>query len=105
MTDPTRVRNQPSLTTSTGLLWIGLGAVLAVICVGVLLALVPLEPVTAWVGLVLVVVLYVAMVVIRFAVRPLTRRLTALAILFGAMALVTLVCVVLIAGAAWGSLR
>jgi hypothetical protein len=104
MTDPTRVRSQPALTSSTGLIWIVLGAVLAVICAGVLLALIPLQPVTAWVGLVLVVVLFLAMVVIRFAVRVGPRRLTAMASVFGAMALVTLVCVVIIAGAAWESL-
>jgi hypothetical protein len=105
MSDPTRVRSQPSLTSSTGLIWIVLGAILAAICVGVLLALVPLQPVTAWVGLTVVVVLFAAMVVLRFAVRRGTRRLTAMASVFGAMALVTLVCVVLIAGAAWESLR
>jgi O-antigen ligase len=104
MTDPTRVRSQPALTSSTGLIWIVLGSVLAVICAGVLFALVPLQPVTAWVGLVLVVVLFLAMVVIRFAVRVGRRRLTAMASVFGGMALVTLACVVIIAGAAWESL-
>ncbi|WP_411720470.1 hypothetical protein [Mycetocola sp.] len=105
MTDPTRVRSQPALTSSTGLIWILLGAILAAICAGVLLALVPLQPVTAWVGLVLVVVLFTAMIAIRFAVRRGSRRLTAMASVFGAIALVTLVCVVMIAGAAWESLR
>jgi hypothetical protein len=105
MTDPTRVRNQPALTSSTGLIWIVLGAVLAAVCAGVLLALVPLQPVTAWVGLVLIVVLFAAMIGIRFAVRQGPRRLTAMASVFGAMALVTLICVVMIAGAAWESLR
>jgi hypothetical protein len=105
MTDPTRVRSQPALTSSTGLIWIVLGAVLAAICAGMLLALVPLDPVIAWVGLVLVVVLFAAMIAVRFAMRPGRRRLTAMASAFGAMALVTLVCVVIIAGAAWESLR
>jgi hypothetical protein len=104
MTDPTRVRSQPSLTSSSGLIWIVLGAILATICVGVLLALVPLEPVTAWIGLVLVVVLFAALIGIRLAVRPGPHRLTAMASTFGGMALVTLVCVVMIAGAAWESL-
>jgi hypothetical protein len=104
MTDPTQVRSQPALTSSTGLIWILLGAVLAAVCIGVLLALVALQPVIAWVGIALVAVLFVAMVVTRFAVRHGRRRLTAMASFFGAMALVTLVCVVTIAGAAWSSL-
>ncbi|MET4638272.1 hypothetical protein [Mycetocola sp. 2940] len=104
MTDPTQVRSQPSLTTSTGTIWIVFGAVLAVVCAGVLLALVPLGPVIAWVGLVLVVALFVAMIVVRFATHPGPRRLTAMASAFGAMALVTLACVVILSGAAWGSL-
>jgi hypothetical protein len=104
MTDPTRVRSQPSLTSSTGLIWLIFGAILAVVCAGVLLALVALDPVTAWTGLVVVGVLFAAMVGIRFAVRSGPRRLTALAGTFGAMALVTLACVILIAGSAWSSL-
>ncbi|MET1016182.1 MAG: hypothetical protein ABWX76_05155 [Leifsonia flava] len=104
MSDPVRVRNQPSLTTSTGLIWLVLGTFLATICVAVLLALVGLEPVTASVGVVVVTVLYVAMIVVRFAVRPGPVRLTSMASLFGAMAVVTLICVVVISGMAWGSL-
>jgi hypothetical protein len=50
-------------------------------------------------------VLFAAMIAVRFAMRPGRRRLTAMASAFGAMALVTLVCVVIIAGAAWESLR
>ncbi|SFN49840.1 hypothetical protein [Mycetocola miduiensis] len=104
MTDPTRVRSQPALTSSTGMIWILLGAILAAVCIGVLLALVALQPVIAWVGITLVAVLLVAMVVIRFTVRQGPRRLTAMASFFGAMALITLVCVVMIAGTAWASL-
>lgn len=104
MSDPTRVRSQPSLTTSTGLIWLLLGTLLAVICAVVLLALVGLEPVTAWVGLILVIALYLSLIVVRFAVPQGPARLTALASLFGAIAVVTLVCVVAISGMAWGSL-
>ncbi|MBG6240054.1 putative membrane protein [Mycetocola sp. CAN_C7] len=104
MTDPTRVRSQAALTTSTGLIWILLGTVLAAICVAVLLTLVGLAPVVAWTGVALVVALYVGLLIVRFAVRPGSRRLVAMASVFGAIALVTLICVVLISGSAWGSL-
>lgn len=104
MTDPTQVRRQPSLTTSTGTIWIVFGAILAAVCAGTLLALVPLGPVVAWVGLVVVAALFVAMIVVRIAVSPGPRRLTAMASAFGAMALVTLACVVILSGAAWGTL-
>ena len=104
MTDPTHVRSQPSLSTSSGLIWLVLGTVLAVICGAVLLALVGLEPVTASVGLVLVVALYLALVIVRFALPSGPHRLTWLASIFGGMAVVTLICVVTISGMAWGSL-
>lgn len=104
MSDPTRVRSQQSLTTSTGLIWLVLGTLLAAICVAVLLALAGLEPVTAWIGLIVVTALYLTLVVVRFAVRPGPARLTAMASVFGAMAVVTLVCVVAISGMAWSSL-
>lgn len=104
MNDPNRVRSQPSLTTSTGMVWLVLGTVLAAVCVAVLLGLVGLAPGIAWSGVVTVALLYAALLVIRFAVGPGPRRLTALASVFGAIALVTLICVVLISGAAWGSL-
>jgi hypothetical protein len=104
MSDPNRVRSQPALTTSTGLIWLVLGTLLAGICIAVLLALVGLEPGTAWTGIVIVAALYLALVVLRFAVPQGPKRLIALASVFGAIALVTLVCVVLITGAAWGSL-
>ena len=104
VSDPNRVRSQPALTTSTGLIWLLLGTLLAVLCVAVLFALVGLAPATAWTGIVLVAALYLALIVLRFAVPQGPRRLTALASIFGAIALVTLVCVILITGAAWGSL-
>ncbi len=104
MADPTRVRNQPALTTSTGLIWLVLGTLLAAICASVLFALVGLEPVAAWVGLIMVAALYLALVVVRFVVSAGPHRLTALASIFGSMAVVTLICVVTISGMAWGSL-
>lgn len=104
MSDPTRVRSQASLTTSTGLIWLVLGTLLATICVAVLLALIGLGPVTASIGVIVVTLLYLTLIVVRFAVRPGPARLTAMATLFGAMAVVTLVCVVAISGMAWGSL-
>ena len=103
--DPTGVRNQPALTTSTGLVWLVLGAFLTGICVAVLFGLVALEPVVAWIGLTVVICLYLTLLVVRFAVPAGRKRLLALASVFGAIAVVTLICVVVISGSAWGSLR
>lgn len=103
--DPTRVRNQPALTTSSGSIWIVLGAILTVVCVGVLLALVPLNPAVAWIGLVLAALLFVALVVARFTTSAGRRRLVVMASCFAGIAAVTLICVVILSGTAWESLR
>ena len=98
---PTFVRNQPALTSSHGRVWLIVGGILAAVCVAVLLALSSLQPVTALVGAAACVVLYAAMWFIRFAV-PRTRlrlRLGVLAILFGGIAAVGLVFVLVIGAA------
>ncbi|MET1052965.1 MAG: hypothetical protein ABWX65_10035 [Mycetocola sp.] len=104
MSDPTQVRNQAALTTSTGFVWITLGSLLTVLCAGVLFLLESLDPVTARVGLGFVLVFFLALVILRWAVPAGRKRLVAMASMFGAIALVTLVCVLVISGNAWGSL-
>jgi hypothetical protein len=44
MTDPTRVRDQPALTQSSGLIWLVVGSIFTAIALGVLIALVQLPP-------------------------------------------------------------
>lgn len=94
--DPTKVTAQPALTRSTGRRWLVWGGVLGVVALVVLGFLVPVEPVTALTGCVLVVLLYAAMVVVRLAVGPVRARLLTLAWLLGAMAAAALVCVLLV---------
>jgi hypothetical protein len=86
--DPTRVRNQPALRTSSGTEWLVVGLVLGGVAVAVLL----LQHVAAAdVAAAVVVALGAAMVVVRLAARPLRARLLALAVLLVAVPVVTLV--------------
>lgn len=88
--DPTQVRNQPALTTSHGLEWLVIGGISAAICVGVLLLQWQTNAAVAVGGAVVVAALYVAMVVVRFAVPRLRVRLATLAALLGVMMVVTI---------------
>ncbi|MFB2597815.1 hypothetical protein ACEXQE_08490 [Herbiconiux sp. P17] len=95
--DPTKVTNQPSLTTSTGKIWLILGAVMAAIAVGLLWALQQVNSTgVAIVGIVVILLLYVAMVEVRLLVRGGRLRLILMAVCFGAIAAVALVCVLVI---------
>ncbi|WEG07824.1 hypothetical protein PU630_11280 [Microbacterium horticulturae] len=98
--DPTQVTAQPALTGSTGRRWLIWGALLGAVALVVLGLLVQVEPVTALIGCGLVVLLYIAMVVVRVAVRPHRARLLTLAWLLGAMAACALVCVLLVGAVA-----
>lgn len=102
--DPTLVRSQPALTTSTGRIWLIAGAVLAVVAIVVLGFLTTLDPRTATIGIVLVVALYVGMVVVRMLVGRPRARLAAMAVGMLAIAAVALTCVGLIASHEWESL-
>jgi hypothetical protein len=88
--DPTLVRNQPALNTSTGRIWLIMGAVMAVICAGVLLLQVRNDVGMAVVGALVVALLYAAMVVVRFFT-PQPRRLVVLACVFAAIPVWTIV--------------
>lgn len=91
--DPNLVRNQPSLKTSSGAIWLIWGAVTTVV-VGVVMALmVTVVPPVGWFGLVAVVVLFLAMVLVRFVVGNRRVRLRVLAVLDVAIVVVGLVVV------------
>ena len=94
--DPTKVRNQPALTTSRGLEWLVIGGISAVLCVGVLLLQAPTDPLVAIGGSVVVAALFVAMIVVRYAVEPLRRRLGILAALLGVMLVVTIAALLVV---------
>lgn len=95
--DPTKMANQPALRTSSGAVWLVVGALLTAICLVVLVPLIPIGTPAPLVGAVLIVLLFVAMIVVRLAVRPQTTRLRALAGLFGGIALVGLLAVLIAA--------
>jgi len=93
-----RVRDQPSLTTSSGRSWLLLGGLLALIAIGVMIPMLPLEPAgVALIGICAVIALYTAMIVVRINARPGRSMLGLLAFFMIAIAVVGLLCVGLIA--------
>lgn len=99
--DPTRVTAQPALTTSDGKEWLLIGAVLAAISLAVLLPLSGMHAGVALTGAGGVLLLLLAMGVVRAAVPARRPRLIALAVLLGAMALVALGAVLIVAATAY----
>ncbi|MGN6325491.1 hypothetical protein [Pseudolysinimonas sp.] len=106
--DETRLTEQPSLTFSTGRIWLIVGGFFTAIALGVLVpqALLGLPPVgLPLVAAVLVGVLYALMYVVRFAV-PVTRlrrRLGWMAVLMLAIAVVSLATVIVVAFSSWNA--
>lgn len=102
--DPTRVREQPALTTSTGAIWLIVGGLFAVVSLGVLIPMATLPGGTvAVVAAIIVGALYLAMVVVRFAVPSGRRRLGMLAIGMLLIAAVALGAVLIVAGSSWNA--
>ena len=93
--DPTLVRNQPALRSSTGRVWLIVGAVMAAICFVVLLLQLPGSVALAVLGAIVVAVLYGAMVLVRL-ILPQPPRLVVMACFFGAIPVWTIVWLVLI---------
>lgn len=96
--DPTLVRNQGSLTTSEGTVWIAAASVAAVLIGGMMLALwwrlgAPL----ALAGALATAVILLAMIIVRYAVRARRSRLVALAALFWLMVVADLAIVLVVA--------
>jgi len=93
-----RVRDQPSLTTSSGRSWLILGGLLAAIAIAVLVPLLSQQPAgVALFGICAIVALYAAMVLVRVNVRPGRGMLGWLAAFMIAIAIVGVVCVGVVA--------
>jgi hypothetical protein len=96
-----RVRDQPSLTTSSGRSWLLTGGLLAIIAIGVMIPLLSADPPgLALFGICATVALYAAMVVTRLNARPGRGMLALLATFMICMAIVGLVCVGVVAATA-----
>jgi hypothetical protein len=82
MSDSPNIADQTALTTSTGKIWLVTGAILAAICVAVLIPMLWMTPPgVAAGGIIAVVVCYAAMIPVRLGVRTLRVRLWAMATL------------------------
>ena len=93
-----RVRDQPSLTTSSGKSWLILGGLLSLIAVAVLIPLLAQSPPgVALFGLCAIVALYAAMVIVRLNAHPGRGMLALLATFMIAIALIGVICVGIIA--------
>ena len=97
--DPTQMRNQPALTTSTGRIWLIVGGLFTAISLAVLIPMTALSPKgVALVAAIADVVLYIGMIVARLAVPPGRLRLGLMAGAMIAIAAVSLVAALIVAG-------
>ena len=94
-TDPTRMANQPSLTTSSGTVWIVIGALFLLASAYPLSALLWFDPgesfIVALITAVGMIVLYALLLVTRFTAPAGRRRLRRMAVFFIAMAALAVV--------------
>jgi ABC-type siderophore export system fused ATPase/permease subunit len=103
--DPTKMRNQPALTTTSGNSWLIVGALFAAITIATLVVLAMLPPSgLAFTAIVVIVTLYISMIVVRLVVHHRKRRLRIIAACFLAIALVGLSSVITIAAVNWAPL-
>jgi hypothetical protein len=101
--DPTLVRNQPALTTSTGRSWLIVGGLFTAISLAVLIALIDFAPHgLALAAAITIGLLYLGMVAARLAVKPGRTRLGLMAAGMIAIAVVALGAVLVIAWVATG---
>ncbi len=104
--DPTLVRNQASLRTSGGKIWLVMGGLLAAISLAVLIPMLWLSATgVATTGLVVVAALYLAMIVTHVTVAAQRRRLMIMAGCMIAMALAALIAVGIVASIEWTATR
>jgi hypothetical protein len=100
--DPTALREQPALTTSTGAIWLIVGGLLAAISLGVLIPMSTLPSGTvAVVAAIVIALFYVGMLVAQFAIPPGRRRLGVQATGMLLIAAVALGAVLFVAAVAW----
>lgn len=96
--DPTLVRNQPSLTTSTGRSWLIVGALFTAISLAVLLPMTALEPRgVALTAAILDVVFFAGMLAARFTTAPGRRRLALMAVALLAIAVAPFAAALIVA--------
>lgn len=96
--EPNAIRNQAPLQTATGTIWLVVGGLLSLIAIVVFALLLGFDPPgLAAAGIAADVVVYVAMVVIRYAVPPGRARLAGLAVGMLLMAALSLACALVIA--------
>ncbi|MGA1837966.1 hypothetical protein VD659_13660 [Herbiconiux sp. 11R-BC] len=96
--DPTKVTNQPALTTSSGRSWLVLGGLMGAIAVVLLWFLQQVNSTgVAMIGIVAIVLLFLAMLEVRLLVTRLRPRLVLMAVCFWLIAGVALACVLVIA--------
>lgn len=100
----TRMGEQPALRTSSGRIWLIMGAITAVACVGILVALSTRQPAIGFIGAGVVVALYVAMIAVTLVIRNVRTKLVTLAILLVAMGVTALAFVLVILNAEWSAL-
>ena len=99
--DPTRIRNQPALTTSNGRIWLIVGGLFTLISLAVLIPMTGLAPRgVALAAAIADVVLYLGMLAARLLVRPGRLRLGLMAAAMLAIAAVSLVATYIVAFAA-----
>lgn len=104
--DATKVRAQPSLTSSSGAIWLIVGGLLAVTGVAILAPMTALAlPALAVAGIVAIVALYAAMVIVKLAVPAGRMRLGLLAAGMILIAVVELGCIGAITAIEWNVLN
>jgi hypothetical protein len=95
-TDPTRIRSQPALTTSTGRIWLIVGGIFTGVSLAVLMPMTQLPPP----GAIAVATLYIAMIVARIVIPAGRRRLMLLAAATLTIAATAVVTATVVASAA-----
>jgi hypothetical protein len=96
--DPTRIRNQPALTTSTGRIWLIVSGLFTAISLAVLIPMTALPPRGVALSAAIVDgILYLGMVAARLALRPGRLRLGLMAVAMLAIAIVSLGAVLIVA--------
>jgi hypothetical protein len=99
-----KVTDQRALTTASGTTWLVIGAILTVLCGGLLFAMQWIGPPgIGLAGCANVLVLYAAMLAIRFAVRPGRVRLGTLAVLTILIAITFFIFGGIVTATVWGA--
>ena len=96
MSESQKVTRQPALTTASGRTWLIVAGIISVLSILFLWFMRELEPLSAAaIGMVTIIVIYLAMVAIRFGVRAPRVRLWSLAVLTIAIAITFLTIAVI----------